>query len=131
MRNLRQVASAAGLEDLQRGIAVMTMVVMLQTWVLLIGVLDLAGRPADLDGSLERFDGAMVRRVQADPMWPEASKYRLPAGAKQRVRQLVLAALGLLIAGRLQVWEDYRDRLLRLVGDDRGRDKTPEAHTLP
>ena len=43
---------------------------------------------------------------------------RLDARPRHWIRQLVLATLGILIAGTLSAWEAYRDRLLRLTQMD-------------
>lgn len=57
----------------------------------------------------------MVRTLQAEPMWSQASTVILSARPRPRMRQLVVTALGILIVGTLLVWEAYRDRLLELV----------------
>jgi hypothetical protein len=114
LQNLRRVAAAATLDELQRAAAAVATVAMIQVIVVLFGVLDLAGSRIDLDERLKRFDASMVRTLQADPMWPLASTVRLSPRPRARVRQLVLTSLGLLAARSLRPWEAYRDRLLDL-----------------
>lgn len=114
VRNLRRVAGEASIERLERAITVISVVAAFQSLVVLLGALDLAGRRPDLGEHLDRFDGAMIRRLQADPMWLEANMHSLSTKPRQRVIKLVLSALALLAAGRLEAWEAYRDRLLQL-----------------
>lgn len=115
LRNLRRTAQAASHEHLQRALAVVMHVAALQGLIVLLGVLDLAGRSGDLGERLKRYDGAMVRRLQADPMWPWVNTCQLSIKPRHRVRQLVLTAIGLLTAGHLEAWEAYRNRLLQVI----------------
>ncbi|MGY4898640.1 hypothetical protein ACWEEK_24035 [Micromonospora aurantiaca (nom. illeg.)] len=114
LRNLRWVATTASTDMLRRATQVVYMIGTYQSIVVMIGVLDIAGSRSDL-GRLNRFDSKMVRTLQADPMWPQASTVILSPRPRPRMRQLVLTALGILIAGTLPAWEAYRDRLLELV----------------
>jgi hypothetical protein len=40
--------------------------------VVLFGLLDIAGEPFRTGRPLDRFDGAMIRQLQRDPMWRRA-----------------------------------------------------------
>jgi hypothetical protein len=118
VHSLRQVAATASLDRLRRATEVVVTVAAVQGMVVMLGLLDLAGSRIDLGERLNRFDTKMVRALQADPMWLIANTVRLSPKPRQRIRQLVLTALGILTAGNLAVWEAYRDRLLQLTYPD-------------
>lgn len=113
--SLRRVADTASLPELERAIKVVGEVAGLHTLLVMIGLLDLVGSRPDLGERLNRFNVAMIHQLQADPVWPRASMYRLSASPRSRVRELVFFALGLLAIGQLDQIEAYRDRLLRLA----------------
>ncbi|QDY11132.1 hypothetical protein FJK98_31600 [Micromonospora sp. HM134] len=117
LRTLRRVAATASIDALSRAVQAIATIGAYQTIVLLVGALDLAGSRPYL-GPLNRIDSKMIRTLQADPMWLQASTIMLSMRPRLRVRQLVILALGLLVAGTLPAWEAYRDRLLRLVGHE-------------
>ncbi|MFG3645096.1 hypothetical protein ACGF3C_32965 [Micromonospora sp. NPDC047762] len=114
LRTLRRVAATASIETLSRAVQAIAIIGLYQAIVLLVGALDIAGSRPDL-GPLNRFDAKMIRTLQADPMWQQASTVMLSPRPRPRVRQLVILSLSMLVTGTLTAWEAYRDRLLQLV----------------
>lgn len=115
VHHMRRVAAEASFDHLRRTIQVVSEIAWWQTMVVLFGILDLAGQPLKTGSQLDRFDGAMIRQIQRDPMWYEVSGQRISTNPRSRVRHLVMTGIGLLISGRLPAWEAYRDRLGQLA----------------
>lgn len=114
IHRLRQLAVATDLDRWQRALSVVAIVSAYQTWVALAGMLALAGQQFDF-GDHVRIDTAVVRKLQADPMWAVACRYRLNLKPKQRVRGLVLLAMGLLLPGHVEAMEAYQGRLVAAI----------------
>lgn len=115
VHHMRHVAATASFDDLERSIHVVMMIAAVQNMAVFIGMLDLAGQPAATGTQLDRFDAAMIRQIQQDPMWPETNGLMLSPKPQRFVTDLVLRALGLLISGRLPLWEAYAERLLQIT----------------
>lgn len=114
MGNLRRVAATIDLHTWQRALSAITIATSFQAMIVLIGGLHLAGKPVAMEAHFQ-IDGATVRRLEADPMWPQASRLQFSLKPKQRPRELVFQALTVIVAGNLERWEAYRDRLLALI----------------
>ena len=117
MGNLRRVAATIDLKTWQRALGAITLATAFQAMIVLIGGLHLAGKPVAMDAHFS-IDGATVRRLEADPMWPEASRVQCSFKLKHRPRELVFHALIAVAAGNLERWEAYRDRLVALIYPD-------------
>jgi len=115
--NLRSCVRTVPVADLQRATSTVYMISLVQTVVTLVGLPDLAGEPVDLPAPINRFNGQMIRRMQADPMWSSTIGGSITLRHRNRIRGLVLSALGLLqVPELLEQAEQYKDRLLDLTG---------------
>jgi hypothetical protein len=91
----------------------------------LIGLPDYAGSGSDVPAPINRFNGQMIRRMQADPMWSTSNVGVILLRPRQRIRHLALSALGLLMAPeQLEETVRYERFLCDLSGWSR-----PHGHT--
>ncbi len=129
--NLRRKAAAISLDTWQRTLAAITVATSFQAMIVLYGGLHLAGKPVAMNTHFH-IDGATVRQLEADPMWPEASRHQIGFKPQRRPRELVFLALTVIVSGNLERWEAYRDRLVALIyPDSPGRASMPSPHGSP
>ncbi|WP_027346533.1 hypothetical protein [Hamadaea tsunoensis] len=119
VENLRSIVRTVPIADLQRATAATHMISIIEGLAILIGLPDLAGQTTELPAPLNRFNGQMIRRMQADPMWRSTSASSMTPRPRYRIRSLALAGLGLLLAPeQLEKTVAYEHRLRDLTGWD-------------
>jgi hypothetical protein len=124
MSTLRLPADARriDIELWQRALAVFWLVMAQQFMVAMFGMLALAGNAVDLGPDLQ-ITAEAVRKIQADPMWSVVNQYQLSRQPRRRVRELTLGALGMIIGGQVEAWENYLNRILAITH--------PNGHNRP
>lgn len=117
VNNLRSIVRTVSIADLQRATAAPYMISMMEGLAVLIGLPNLAGQAIELPAPLNRFNGQMIRRMQADPMFGSTVAGSITPRPRYRIRSLVMAALGLLLAPeQLEETVAYERRLRDLTG---------------
>ncbi|MBB4751946.1 hypothetical protein [Actinoplanes lobatus] len=112
--HLRRVGRQTGLEQWRRALQVFLRVNLAQAFVALLGTLDIAGRPVDLGGAL-RVDAHVVNQLRTDPVWDLANPHMINLSSRRLPQTLTLGALGIIMAGQLELWETYLERLVTLT----------------
>ena len=85
-----------------------------QAFVALLGTLDIAGRPVDLGGAL-RVDAHVVNQLRTEPVWDLANPHMINLSSRRLPQTLTLGAWGIIMAGQLELWETYLERLVALT----------------
>jgi hypothetical protein len=127
---LREALQAASITDLQRAVAAVYMIRVLQTLVLLIGMARVGGLDETRMPAWPHITADTLSGLQDDPMWWAWGRHvGLSLNQAGLPMVLVVVALGLLVVpGMLVTVEGYRDRLGRLAhAVDHGGTGGPEA----
>lgn len=114
LERLRRVARQTGLEQWRRALQVYLRVNSAQVFVAVLGALDIAGRPVDLGGTL-RVDAHVVNQLRTHPVWDLANPHMVNLSSRRLPQSLTFGALGIIMAGQLELWENYFDRLVALT----------------